>query len=207
MNIDTITKELYEYIVSNPYGTEVATSNCLCELYGLEGKYIDQHIGWVLTNGELQLSHNELFEINAKLNELIRNSGKYFFDSIYFGAVGLPFNVGHILRTYDGIIEEFHRRKTRDYGGYFVKGPVKGGWHHNRFLVRIPPKSQMRYQDFGKLYYFNYLIAHGTGLCLNEVVTVGDSDSYGSQWRDLPEEWFIQNTSEEDMYIYFITKY
>ena len=72
MNIDTITKELYEYIVSKPYGTEVATSNCLCELYGLEGKYIDQHIGWVLTNGELQLSDNELFEINDKLKELAK---------------------------------------------------------------------------------------------------------------------------------------
>ena len=27
---------------------------------------------------------------------------------------------------------------------------------------------------------FYYLITHCTGLCLNEIVTVGDSDSYGS---------------------------
>lgn len=54
---------------------------------------------------------------------------------------------------------------------------------------------------------FYYLITHGTGLCLNEIVTVGDSDSYGSQWRDLPVEWFMQNNSEEDIWIYFITIY
>lgn len=123
MNLDKISRELYDYIVSKPYGTEVATSSCLSELYGLRGKYIDQHIGWVLTNGEIKLADIELFDIEAKLSELIRSSGKYFIDSTQYlgGAVGLPFNVGGILRTYDGLVEEFHRRKTRNYGGYYVK--------------------------------------------------------------------------------------
>lgn len=182
MNIDTITKELYEYIVSKPYGTEVATSSCLCELFNLKGKYINQHVGWILTNGDIKLSDKDLFDIDAKLDKMINDSGVYLIDSTqYLGAcVGLPYNVGGILRTYDGLLDEFRRRKTRDYGGYFVKGPVKGGWHYNRYIVRIPPGSQMRYQDFGKIKQFYYLITHGTGLCLNEIVTVGDSDSYGS---------------------------
>ena len=96
MDIDKISKELYEYIVSKPYGTEVSTSSCLRELYNLESEYIDQHVGWILTNGELKLSDMELFDIDAKLHKLIRESGTYFIDStMYVGAcVGLPFNVG-----------------------------------------------------------------------------------------------------------------
>ena len=153
MDIDKISKELYEYIVSKPYGTEVSTSKCLSELYNFKGEYIDQHVGWILTNGELKLSDTELFDIDAKLHKLIKESGKYFIDStMYVGAcVGLPFNVGGILKTYDGLVDEFKRRKTKDFGGYYVKGPVKGGWHQRRYLVRIPPRSQLRLKDFGKL--------------------------------------------------------
>ena len=209
MDIDKISKELYEYIVSKPYGTEVSTSSCLRELYNLESEYIDQYVGWILTNGELKLSDMELFDIDAKLHKLIRESGTYFIDSTrYVGAcVGLPFNVGGILKTYDGLVDEFKRRKTRDYGGYYVKGPVKGGWHQHKYLVRIPPQAQLRLEDFGKLEQVYYKVTHGVGKCQNETIKVGDSDFFGSQWSEIPEGWSIENNSEEELIIYFVTMY
>ena len=98
-NIDSISKELYEYIVSKTCGTEVATSSCLCELYKLKWEYVNSNIGWILTNGEIKISNDDLFKIDDRLRELMTSSGKYFIDSSqYDGApVGLPFNVGGIL--------------------------------------------------------------------------------------------------------------
>lgn len=172
----TIARQLYEYMISLPYGAEISTLEAFRMVFP-----------------DLEVPYDDMFDVHNEVCSLFESSEEYFLDpSEYVGvSSGLPFSIPFVIRTYDGIIREFEKKRINKYGC--------------RHLVHISSGQSLSLEDVYRCSVAWWIVVEGQGQFMTKVIAKGYSYAYEDPWNYSDnEKRVLVNTSEEDLLVYYV---
>lgn len=170
-----IARQLYEYIVSLPYGAEMSISEAFRKVYA-----------------SIEVPYDGLFDIHNEVLTLFESSEEYFFDpSEYIGAyAGFPYDISLVIRTYDGLKREFNRKRIKN-SGY-------------RHLVHIALGESVSLDDVHECSVGWWIVINGQGQFLSENISRGFEYAYDRSRPSYDNDRLLVNTSEEELLVYYV---